>query len=348
MGEGFSISVSKLRCASDRVGSSADGICGRCAAAGFLAGLVPGRARRATGLLLICLGFFLLPGCSVRQYTVNMIGDSLAEGGSVYERDDDIVLVGEALPFSIKMLEMLIAESPRNQGLLLAAARAYVLYSYAYVQHLAEIESQDDIRAARVHRDRARRLYLRAQGYALRAMEVSWPGIGARLRDDPVSAVEGIGGKDVQQEVAMLYWTAASLGLAISVSKHDPAMLARLPEVEALLGRAMELDEDWDAGTLHEFAVIWAGARPGVTGPVVVREHFERALALSGGHRSSVFVSYAEAVSVPAQDRTEFVDLLERALAVDPEKDPDHRLVNAISQRRAQWLLERTDELILE
>ena len=54
----------------------------------------------------------------------------------------------------------------------------------------------------------------------------------------------------------MLYWTAASLGLAVSVSKHDPALLARLPAVEAILERAMALDESWDSGTLHEFAIV--------------------------------------------------------------------------------------------
>lgn len=301
----------------------------------------------ALSLLTLSLVIFL-SGCSLRQYVVGMVGDILAEGGSVYESDDDIILVGEALPFSIKLLETLVAESPRNQGLLIATSRAYVLYAYAYVQHRAEVAARDDIQAAKVHRDRARRLYMRAYGYAIRALELSYPGIETRMAEDPHQALAEVGDRDTDRAVAMLYWTATSLGLAISVAKHEPPLLARLPEVGALLERAMALDESWDSGTLHEFAIVWAGAPHAKVEPETVQEHYERALALSGGTRAGVYVAYAETVLVPAQNRADFVVLMDKALAVDIESDPEHRLVNAIAKRRARWLLERTDELILE
>ncbi|MCK5622107.1 MAG: hypothetical protein KAJ11_07455, partial [Alphaproteobacteria bacterium] len=64
---------------------------------------------------------------------VDTLGDMLASGDSVFTEDDDIELIGEALPFSLKLVESLLAESPDHRGLLLAAARGYVLYSYAYV-----------------------------------------------------------------------------------------------------------------------------------------------------------------------------------------------------------------------
>ena len=245
-------------------------------------------------------------------------------------------------------METLVQEAPRNQQLLVATSRAYVLYAYAYVQHLAEVEAPYDLASAKAHRERARRLYLRAHGYAMRALELSYPGIEARIAEDPVEALREVGSKDQNKTVAMLYWTAASLGLAISVSKHEPALLARLPEVEALLERAMALDESWDSGTLHEFALVWAGAARTKVKPERVRAYYERALELSGGTRASVYVAYAETVSVPSQDRAEFVALMEKALAVDIDQDPEHRLVNAIAKRRAEWLLEHTDELILE
>ena len=157
---------------------------------------------------MLCL---LLSGCSVRQYAADTVGDMLAEGGSVYERDGDIVLVGEALPFSIKLLETLLSESPRNQGLLLGVSRAYVLYAYGYVHERADRVAEDDIGAARAHRDRARRLYLRAHRYAVRALEISYPTFDAELVESPRAAatmVTGVGERDV----SMLYWTAASLG----------------------------------------------------------------------------------------------------------------------------------------
>ena len=79
-----------------------------------------------------------------------------------------------------------------------------------------------------------------------------------------------------------------------------------------------------------------------------MRGHFERSLALSGGVRASLFVSFAENACVPAQNKAEFQALLEKALAVDPDADLDNRLANLVAQRRARWLLNHIDDLFLE
>jgi predicted anti-sigma-YlaC factor YlaD len=125
-------------------------------------------------------------------------------------------------------------------------------------------------------------------------------------------------------------------------------MLARLPEVEALLQRALVLDESWNAGALHEFAVTWYAVRPGRADRRAAERHYERALALSGGRRAGLYVAYAEAVAVPAQNRGQFTALLERALAVPADADPNGRLLNALAQSRASWLLSRADYLFAE
>ena len=78
------------------------------------------------------------------------------------------------------------------------------------------------------------------------------------------------------------------------------------------------------------------------------RRHLERAVTLSGGKRAAPYVSFAETVSVGAQDRAEFGELLKKALAVDPDAVPELRLANTVAQRRAAWLLARADELFLE
>ena len=58
-------------------------------------------------------------------------------------------------------------------------------------------------------------------------------------------------------------------------------------------------------------------------------------------------VSYAEAVCVQQQDSKAFQSLLNRALAINPDAKPEWRLVNLVSQRRAEWLLGQTDDLFL-
>jgi predicted anti-sigma-YlaC factor YlaD len=284
----------------------------------------------------------------VKTYAINMVGNALASGDSVYETDDDIELVGAALPFGLKLTESLLAQSPKHQGLLFTACRGFVLYAYAYVDYPAQVAADDDLERARALRARARRLYLRGFQYGLRALERFQPGFAAALLIDPAAAVHMIRAAHATQEIPLIYWTAASLGLAISVSPGDAALLARLPEVHALLDRAIELDEAWDAGALHEFKVALAGSTPGERDMPLIKRHFDRAVELSKGRRASAYLAYAEAVSVPQQNADEFRALIARALNVDADADPQNRLVNLLAHRRARWLASRIDELIVE
>ena len=287
-------------------------------------------------------------GCSVRKYAVNQIGEILSSGDSIYETEEDIHLVGEALPFSLKLVESLLQESPNHRDLLLAACRGFVLYSYAYVDYEAEVLADKDVDHARALRERAHRLYLRGLGYGMRALEGSYPGFAGLLVQSPREAVSVIEERHKERELPLLYWTAASLGLAISVAKNDAAMLARLPEVEAILDRALELDESWNRGALHEFGVTLAASQPGRMDTDRIERHYQRALELSEGRRASLYLVYAEAHSVPMQNRSEFRSLLEKALDIDPDAEPSYRLMNLLAQRRAEWLLSRIDELFLD
>jgi predicted anti-sigma-YlaC factor YlaD len=297
----------------------------------------------AVVLLSAILG---VPACSIRRFAVNRIGDSLASAsGSSFQEDDDPELVGQALPFGLKLIESLLKESPKHRGLLIAACQGFSLYSWAYVQQEADRIATEDIERANLLRARSRRLYLRALAYGSRALEAAHPGIAATLARDPDAAVAIARRRDVP----LLYWNAAALGLAISVSRSDAEMLSRLPEVEALLRRALELDESWQQGTLHEFQIVFATTKPGAAPDASrLKKHFDRAVELSGGARSSVYTTWAETVSVRRQDRREFRTMLDRALAVEPGKAEQWTLLNEVSQRRARWLLSRIDELFLE
>jgi predicted anti-sigma-YlaC factor YlaD len=252
------------------------------------------------------------------------------------------------LPFGLKLVESLLAQSPDHRGLLLTAASGFVLYSYAYVDSRGEMIEDEDLERSRELRGRARKLYLRAHGYGLRGLELSYPGLRQQIFSGPAAAVQPVNNRRAKQkDVDLLYWTAASLGLAISISRNDAGMLARLPEVEAMIDRAIELDADWRGGSLHAFKVQLAAAKPGEPDYEAIQRHYERALELSEGKDASLYLAYAETVSVPRQDRAEFDALIEKALAVDVDVDPNRRLLNALAHRRAQWLRGRADELIL-
>ena len=299
-------------------------------------------------VVLLCSLAAIGSGCAAKTYAINMVGNTMASSDSVYESDDDLELVGQALPFGLKLTESLLVQSPRHRGLLITACRGFVLYSYAYVHYEADLAAEEDLDRARALRLRARKLYQRGLRYCFRSLEQSYPGLEAALVADPKSAVAAVGRKHKARVVQELYWAAAALGLSITASKGDAAMLARMPEVEAMLDRALALDESWDRGALHEFKVVFAGAKPGgPTDVAAIKRHYQRALDLSKGASAGVYLAYAETVVLPTQNKTEFRALLEKALAVDPDTIPANRLATVVSQRRARWLLGRIDDLIL-
>jgi hypothetical protein len=78
------------------------------------------------------------------------------------------------------------------------------------------------------------------------------------------------------------------------------------------------------------------------------REHFQRAIAISKGGKPGPYVTLAETVAVQKQDRKEFEDLLNQALAIDPEKNQSERLVTILMQRKARALLAKEDELFID
>lgn len=293
-------------------------------------------------VVLLCA---LTAGCSIKKMAVNKVGNVLASGGTVFASDDDPELVKAAVPFSLKLMESLLAESPRHQGLLFATASGFTQYAFAFVQQDADEAEEKDLAAATAMRARAKRLYVRARNYGLRGLDVAHPNFEKNLRQDAKSAVRCATSADVP----LLYWTAASWGAAISLSKDDPQLIAEVPQMEALIDRALELNERWNEGTLHGFLVSYEMARQGLKGDAAERsrQHFQRALELSGGKQAGPLVSFAESVCVQKQDLKQFESLLTQALAVNADAHPEYRLVNLVMQRRARWLLSKKEDLFL-
>ena len=291
---------------------------------------------------ILCLG----AGCSIKKLAINSVADALAASGSVYAVDDDIQLVGDATPFGLKTIEGLLQQAPKHRGLLLSASRGFTQYAYAYVQLPADVLEDYDVLAAYRDRQRARRLYLRARDYGLRALDVAHPGFSDTIFEDTTGAIT----TTIETDVAALYWTAASWAAAISLGKDLPHLIAGLPLVEALIERALQLDESYGAGAIHNFLISYEMSRPIPQNERVSKalKHMKRALDLSNGQHAGPYVAYAEAVSVTTQNREEFENLLTEAISIDPAAVTEWTLVNHIMQRRARWLMSRTDHYFLD
>jgi len=126
----------------------------------------------------------LATGCSMKKVAINKLGNALANSGATFASDDDPELIQAAVPFSLKLIESLLAESPRHRGLLLAASSGFTPYAYAFPQQEADEMEDRDLAKATALRTRARRLYLRARNYVLRGLEVKHTGFSDALRRD--------------------------------------------------------------------------------------------------------------------------------------------------------------------
>jgi predicted anti-sigma-YlaC factor YlaD len=295
-------------------------------------------------LIVIGLSLAALPGCGLLQRkAVGMVASTLASSGDVFTRDDDLELVGDAIPFGLKLYESLLDSAPKNKDLLIATCSNFTQYGVAYLETEAMVlgEAQHHDEVAHLNQ-RALKLYLRAKGYCLRAMEVRFPGIGQTLLTDPGPALA----KAETKDVPLLYWMAASWGSAISLGVDKPDIVIDMPVVRALADRALALDESWSKGAIHEMFISLDSLPEALGGSAAkAREHFARAVELQKGLSPGPYVALATGVALPAQDRAEFDKLLQAALAIDPEKDPSVRLVTLVQQRRARALLDHIDTL---
>ena len=285
-----------------------------------------------------------LSGCSLRTMAVNAVLPTLANP-AVYLSEEDPEVARDALPFLLKTIESIIEADPARQDVLLFANTGFVLYANAFLQADAALAEWDDYDRATELNERARRMYLRGRDYGLRNVEVDHPGVTERLRAAPEAAVAVFDVEDVES----LYYLGGAWMLAISLGLDQPALVADLPAARALLDRALELDEDFERGALHAAFITLESVGEAMGGSYArAREHYERAVVLSDGQDAGPYLSLAIGVAVAEENREEFRELLETALAIDPDEEPRNRLLNLIAQKRARVLLDHIDDLFFE
>ncbi len=283
----------------------------------------------------------LLGGCSIERTVVNYAGDAIGGGGDVWMSDEDPVLIKEAIPFGLKTNESLLEISPDHVALLEATATGFMAYALLIKEEADRIEDED-LERARTLRGRASKLFIRGRDYALRGLELNHPGFHERLSAERDAALAETGTEDAQ----WLYLAGAAWAGALSADTGNLGLVADLPTAGALVQRVLELEDGYGEGSAHEFMVSFEASRPG--GDIeVAREHYRRALELSGGRRASVHLALAESVSVGEQDVNEFRAMLAATRAVNLDEAPENRLLNVVAQQRADWLEERIPDLFL-
>lgn len=289
----------------------------------------------------------LIAGCSVKRLAVNSVADALSgEGGTVFSGDEDPRLVGDALPFALKLYESLLEATPDHPELLMATCKAFTLYAYAYVQLPANRLPDERLDEKKRMLDRAGKLFLRGRDYVLHALEVRHPGFDEMLSTGMTDSALALCN---ESDTSYLYWAGMSWMGALTTDKFNLGLLMSMPRAVAMVRKVLELNETYGKGSAHEFFISYYGSIPEAMGgsKEKAREHFRRAVELADGARAGPYVALATTVSVKNQDREEFTSLLNKARKVDVDKVVEYRLLNIITQRRAQWLLEHADRFFL-
>lgn len=279
-------------------------------------------------LLATCLA---LTACSPQARLVRGVADQLAGQGAATE--DDLGLAREASAFYLKLSESVLAQTPGHLPLAASVAGGFTQYAYAFVGFEAERLEGTDAKAAQRLRERAARLYLRAQRHALAALEANQPGFTKSLTAAPALRLPA-------DQVEVAYWAAASWAAHIALSKDKPEVVADLPQAVRLAQAAYERSPQHGRGALASLMGTLEAARPGGSAQQAA-VYFDRAIAAGAGRQAGALVAKAEALSQPAGDRAAFERLLREALAIAAA----HRdLSNEVMRERAQWLLDTADD----
>ncbi|MDY6967676.1 MAG: TRAP transporter TatT component family protein [Spirochaetota bacterium] len=294
------------------------------------------------------LFIIVLNSCSINKIAMNNIADALSssEGNTVFTGDNDPELVGDALPFALKMYESFLTSLPHHYGLRLKTGSMYIMYANAFLQTPAEMLSNDESKKQKLLMKRSKNLYLRGRDILLPALEMRYPGFLKKLNEKRFDkALEPVN----KEDVPFLYWSSLGWLGAFAIDPLDMKLGLTISAAEALMHRAMELDEGFLNGAIHDFYILYYGSLPDYMGGDFqkARTHFRKALEFSKGKSTSAYISLATTVSIKQQNRKEFTELLNKVLELNADEIQDDRLVNILNQRKARWLLNHVNDFFL-
>ncbi|MGI5074152.1 hypothetical protein E4N71_01590 [Treponema vincentii] len=307
--------------------------------------------------------FLLLSSCSIKQAAFNGIANTLApfptptngasggiDAAAALTGEDDITLVAEVFPTVLKTYEILHRSNPKHRGLAVMSGSLYIMYANAFVQTPADYIPETQFQRKNLEYLRAKKFYLRGAGYVMESLNGAYKGFAEAMAQYTEDTGAAFLARCKAVDVESLYWAACGILGAFSLDPMDTDTFSAVPGAVAMLERAAELRPAFNDGAIWETLAAFYAAAPESLGGGADKaaEAYRKALELSGGQRPSVYILYAQSFCVPMQDSAGFDEALENALAIDPNTQPDNKLMITLSQEKARWLQKMKGDYFLD
>jgi predicted anti-sigma-YlaC factor YlaD len=267
---------------------------------------------------------------------------------TVLTSEEDPELAAAVLPTFIKASEALLEADPKNQDKVVTTASLYVMYANAFVQGPASALPDERFEERQAAYDRAGALYRRAFRILSGALDRRSKGIVEAAVDNSPALAASLA-KLKKGDVPLLYWSAASTLAGFGLNPLDFKSARYLGAAPIFLARAAELDPGWNKGAIYSLYLSYYAGMPDYLGGSLdkAEEAYQKALGYTKGGSAGLYVTYASSVCVPKEDYEGYKAFLGKALAIDPNADPEGRLETVIAQKNAKRLLAEAEKYFI-
>ena len=287
----------------------------------------------------LCAALLVCSGCGFKKIATKTSAQIFYDATPAIDSESDVDLARDSSLGFLKMLEGFYLQNPKDPQVLILLARSYAGFAYGFTENdILAAKGKDQAAYAKAS-ERAKLFYTRARKYALELLSLnkSFASAQEKSLDDFEEALQTFTSRDIER----LFWAAFAWGNYLNFNKDSVEAVAELPRIEALVKRVLELDDDYYFGGPHLLMGAFYGSRPKLLGgdPERSKEHFDKAIAVTGGKYLMAPVAKAQYYAVQVQDRALYDRLLNEVLAADAAALPEQRLSNELAKIRAQILL---------
>ncbi len=245
-----------------------------------------------------------------------------------------------AIPLSFESQKRKIQKYPNNQLFYLNASKSRIIYAYGILMEKADRLMYTDYYKSREYYAKSLDLFVLSRNYLIEALELKYKNFSKSMREKSHIVFE-------KNDIDYLYWLSGSMAGSIQASQADPQYLADLSSIRWLIENAIKIDPDWESGTLSSamMSVYLNDLSGDKNSEKIALSYFQLAEKQSNGQNASIYVTLAESYAVSKQDKKLYLELLDKALEIDINKDKSLKQSNKLSQSRAKWLKSRVDDL---